>query len=1188
MRIFRTTAMALWLASPIALSSLLLTSPIHAQETTGSLQGTVKDPSGAVVPGAVVTVSTPTLVGTKQDVTDGKGNYHFANLPPGSYSLTVQANGFDTLRQKGLSIEVGHAPTVDLKLSVGSAATTVEVSAEAVQVDVTSVTTQTTLSPDVVAFVPHGVSFQSVIQFAPAASNEPLMGSTGTNGTGGTSPGSATNGNAYGYSVAGGSDSENSYLVEGQETANLIGGYSHTSVPFDFIDTVEIKSSGIQAEYGGALGGVVNVIMKKGTAHYHGSLFSQYESTGLDANPNNPVSRYDPAGQPTATAWGATDQPWQGEQLVKPHTSLVYPGFTLGGPLLPFSSSLRDKIFAFVGFNPELQRYEEKINYGPDSVALPGNASGIIPFSQNTNTYYTTARVDAQVSQKVRVFASWLYQLQRENGEALPPSDSPQGAFNTATGCFSRSTTTPCNNQGATPQFSFGHNLGFVAPNITFNTGADITLSSKIVSTTRFGYYFENYHDFGYPQTGNSYIFETSGLNDPIAANQHSQGYQNDPINGNFTSHNASKAIQFDQAFAFFKSTPFGVHNFKFGYALNRLSNNINQHYNNPLVQVYADSSYTTETSVGATNCAAFNNFGGCAGTSGYVDVVDYGSNGQAVSYNNGIFGQDSWTLGKGITIDAGIRDEKEFLPGEAAPGPGVPNHPINFGWKDKIAPRLGVAWDVMHNGKIKVFGDYGKFYDIMKLNLAISSFGGQYWQNCYYTLSTADTNVNPAFNAQNRYCVGSSDAATANFAGLAAGQSPAGTSFIENINYRGFPTTCSTCSATEEGVAPNLKPYQQHESVFGTDYQVSRNVAFEVRYDRRRLDRVIEDSSVYNPNSGETFVIVNPGYGINNTFSSFCNFLYGVGATNCSAQNVGTTANPVLSGYPPNQTIPAARSYDGVEFRVTKAPTHGFAGMFSYTYSHFRGNYTGLTSSDLSDGDNGGRNSPNNSRAFDEPYFSYNANGGSSSGLLPTDRPNKFKGYGYYTTNYLKSFSSDFGMFTYLYQGSPNTSFLQDVGYTASGDFPVQVFDRGKWANITQDPTTGAVTVGTPYTYRNPWFVQSDFNFTESYKFGESKSVSFAATFTNVFNEHAVTVVNEQIDSNSGYINNIQASLPGGYPVYAGVPFYAAAEHPYSVQDVLNTGGVNGGPQTINSAYGKPLYYQIPRTIRLTARFTF
>ncbi len=1178
----------------VFLAMLAVSTFCFAQETTGSLQGVVKDPTGALIPGAKVTVTTPTLVGEKSVLTDSKGYYHFSNLPPGAYVVTVDAKGFTTRKQEGLVLEVGHSPTLDMTLALGSQSQVVEVTSATPAVDVTSVTTQTNITQNVVNYVPHGTSFQSVIQFAPAASNEPLMGSTMTNGTGGTSPGSATNGNAYGYSVGGGSDSENSYLVEGQETANLIGGYSHTSVPFDFIDQVEIKSSGIQAEYGGALGGVINVIMKKGSPQFHGSVFTQYESSALDANTYNAFSRYDPNSGPTVTSWGAIDQPYQSYQPVKPKTSLLFPGFTLGGPLLPFSDSLRNKVFFFVGFNPELQRYEEHINYGPASVASAGNASGEVPFSQNVNTYYTTARIDAQISQKIRVFGSWLYQLQRENGEALPEADSTQGYLNTSTSCFGTSST-PCLG-GAPFQFSFSHNLGFDAPNTTVNAGADITITSHLVSTSRFGYYFENYHDFGYPTTGNSYLFETAGTTPGV---QQNQGYQNDAINQNFTTHNASKAIQIDQSFSYYKSTSFGTHNFKFGYALNRLSNNINQHYNNPLTEVYADSAYSPQTSVGAGNCTQVN-FGGCAGTNGYVDIVDYGSNGKATSYNNGLYVQDSWTVGKGLTIDAGIRDEKEFLPGEAAPGPGVPNHPINFGWKDKFAPRIGAAWDVFRNGKLKVFGSYGKFYDIMKLNLAISSFGGQYWQNCYYTLSTTYTASDPAFNSNNRYCVGASDASTANFAGLAANAAPAGMSFIENINYRGFPTTCSTCSATEEGVAPNLKPYQQHESVFGTDWQASRNVSFEARWDRRRLDRVIEDSSIYNPNSGETFVIVNPGFGVNDTFDRFCNFLYGDGAGACSqaitgyipppaGSPAGTLPTPIYSGqYPPSQTIPAARSYDGVEFRVNKAVSNHWAGMFSYTYSHFRGNYTGLTSSDLSDGDAGGRNAPNNSRAFDEPYFSYNSMGGSSSGLLPTDRPNKFKGYAYYQLKYLHKLTTDLGIFTYLYQGSPNTSYIQDVGYPASGDFPVDVFNRGVWANVTQSATTGAITIGAPHVYRNPWFVDNDFNFEEAYQITEGKALSFEATFTNVLNEHAITAVNEQIDSNSNYINNIQYSTLNGNYVGNGVPFYAAAEAPYNVTNMLSSGGYSGGPQTINSAYGKPLYYQAPRTIRLQVHFTF
>ena len=75
---------------------LLLAGGMLAQETTGGLTGQVKDPTGAVVSGAKVTLTAPTLVGTKSFTTDSSGNYRFANLPPGSYTLTVTATGFST------------------------------------------------------------------------------------------------------------------------------------------------------------------------------------------------------------------------------------------------------------------------------------------------------------------------------------------------------------------------------------------------------------------------------------------------------------------------------------------------------------------------------------------------------------------------------------------------------------------------------------------------------------------------------------------------------------------------------------------------------------------------------------------------------------------------------------------------------------------------------------------------------------------------------------------------------------------------------------------------------------------------------------------------------------------------------------------------------------------------------------
>ena len=1191
---------SLQLIALLAAAALCLSAAVmFAQETTGGLQGTVKDTTGAVVTGARVEVTGTNLVGTKTLDTDTAGYYRFANLPPGTYSISVTAKNFKSVKRENVAIEVGHLPTLDLTLEVGSASETVEVSGAAPLIDTTTETTQTNVTADVVENVPHGRSFQSVIQFAPSARNEPLEGSTAANGSGGMIPGSATNGNAFGYSVGGASDAENAYLVEGQQTANLIGGFSHTNVPFDFIQEVQVKSTGQEAEYGGALGGVVNVVMRKGTNSYHGSVFSQYETFGMDGSPNA-FSRYQP-GQTIVTPGGTFpdgstnnanaffDPTYENYQPVRRTGFDVMPGFTFGGPIL------KNRIFGFVAFNPELYGQTRRVTYpacdpiGGNPPCLDGvpQSGGLFHFSRNIQTYYTNARVDAAVSQKVRLFGSWLYQYQRVHGVNLPSDDSTLGLQNVS---------------AATAPSVYGHDLGYKAPNVTLNVGADISITPRLVSTTRLGYYFENYGDAGYPTSGTLFLQETDGTTDtdlngnPLPASlRQVADVWSDAHSAAYTRRDANKAIQFDQDVAWFKSGWGGTHNFKFGYQLNRLQNDILQTYNMPFVQLWVGATggvYAPGSQTGVDNCTAAGAYdagsGNCNGLYGTAIVSDFGTGGNVTSFNHGLFAQDSWTIGHGITINAGIRFDKEYLPGSSTAG--LKSNPIEFGWTDKVAPRIGAAWDVFKDGRMKVFGSYGRFFDIMKLNVAISSFGGQYWNDCAYLLNTADlSTITPAFNSANRYCGQGFDAnglpdntIQANWAGSA----PTGLTFIENLNYRTFPTTCSTCSVTSTGVTPGLKPFSQHESVFGVDYQLRHNVALEVRWDRRRLDHAIEDSSLYA--GGETFVIGNPGEGIQRDFSSFYNFLYPQTPLVCDPAN-GLSC-------PPDRMIKPARSYDAMEIRLTKGAGHNWYGMFSYTYSNLRGNYTGLTSSDVSDGQLGGRSSPNNSRAFDEPYFQYNSFGGSSSGPLPTDRPNTFKGYAYYTLPWLKKLSTDFGIFQYLYSGSPQTSYL-DVG-AGNGGWAVQAWNRGNWVDASQDPTTGFVTLGAPHTQRLPWFTQTDFNIKQSYKVTETKELSFEATFTNLLNQRAVTAVNEDITSlavTNQYIGvpNVNAAAPCAFVeqcrIVDGQNFYAAVESPYNVQNMLNNQKANPGRSgALNSQYGHPQYYQLSRNIRLGVKFTF
>ena len=1180
MRFFRLQGVALVFAVMLALGFTLntLQQPAIAQETTGGMQGTVKDPTGAVVPRAHVAISSTALLGSKEVVTDASGYYRFANLPPGTYAITVKAEGFKTTKRDGLVIEVGHLPSIDIALQVGAAATTVEVSTEAPVIDTTTTQNITNVSSEELQNLPTGVTYQSVIQFAPMARNEPLAGQSvngqGMGGTGGSLPGSSGNGLSFGYSIGGAADSESSYLVEGQDTENISGGYSKANVPMDFIQEVQMKTSGVEAEYGGALGGVVNVVMKKGSNEFHGEFFSTYESSGTDANPVNDFLRYDPTDSGTFNSSERLDPAYQLYQPSKNHFRTVEPGIAVGGPII------KDRLTFFAGFEPLVNTQALAVDFTPVSPS-----TGKQYFTQDRQTYYTTARLDATLTQKIRVFGSWLYQYSRETGDSLPTADPI------------KQETTFLNTSILSPLTLYSHGLGWSAPNATYNTGADISLTQNLVATTRFGYFFENYHDFGWPTNSPDLQWGANGAgtngNDGKALPtnlQQNTGFSTTPYLQSYTLFNADKHYQFNQDIAFFKGGWAGTHNFKFGYQLNHLVNVIDQNGNVPFAFVYPGAQhYSPFTTTGAANCALLKKeWGSCTGQYGYVKVQDFATvlTSPAADWNHAFYFQDSWNVGKGLTFDVGLRIEKEDLPAPA----GSKVAAIHFPWSDKIEPRLGVAWDPTRTGKTKIFGSYGVVNDVMKLLLAQTSWGAQAFEWCSYPLgpdgtaagfSTSDINL---LYKGGRACPSAAANVGANFAGgntpAALTDSATAVSLIENVNLRPW-----------EPVAPGVKPYRQHEYVAGWDYQIRPGWAFEARYDRRRLDHVIEDASLSDPDWGETYTIVNPGEGVNATLNGYANFLTSLGqaygvpgwAFNADPSNpFGTCAS-----CPPNPK--AIRNYDGAEFRLSIAPSHGFSGMISYTYSSLWGNYTGLTTTDQSDGGNTGRNSPDTTRAFDEPFYYFGANGKSNNGHLPTDRPNVFKGYGYYTLPSWKHQTTSIGLFQQFLQGSPIGTYMDLAGAQSGSPFEgTFVYGRDKWVNATTDGA-GNITLGTPTTRRTPWFLQSDVNASHQIKTGDHQSLTFEATALNVLNEHAPVAYLESLDSWNfpAPLSPSGACGPGGAAgpcgLYNGAAGYAAFEGGYDVQSLVNSDAV-----TLNSQYGHPFRFQQGRSLRLGARFTF
>lgn len=1160
--------------------------PLFGQETTGGLQGTITDPSGAVISGADVTVTSPALIGEKSLKTGAGGYYRFANLPPGNYTIAASAKGFRKVKRENVTIEVGHLPTLNIALAVGDTTEVVEVSAEAPLVDATTTTNQTNLTNNDLNAVPHGLSYQSVIQYAPMARDEPLAGGSAglTGNSGGSLPGSSGNGLAVGFQIGGAADSENSYLVEGQDTENISGGASQANVPFEFVQEVQVKTSGIEAEHGGALGGVVNVVMRKGSNAWHGSLFTTYQGDFLSGAPSGVSGtgasglRYDPTG--TGFVAGVSDPNAQTYQPKKDSFHHIQPGFTVGGPIM------KDRLWFFLGFAPLYDSLLRKVNFAPATLA--GNSSlGVQDFTRDQQTYFTTFRLDATLTQKIRVFGSWLNQYQRASGVSLPARDpiAPESGF--------------LNLGINTPQTQYSHGLGYSNPNTTYNVGGDITITPHIVSTTRYGYFFNNYHDFGWPTQGVDLSFNNSGQGaldnkgNPLPAGLAlPAGASTAPFDSNFTEVNASKHYQFDQDFAFFKGGWWGTHNIKVGYQFNRLSNVIDQHGNLPFVFVNpgAGASYRPSTTFGAANCALLTaEFGSCAGQFGFVEAQDFatvlktpsGKVVPAVDNNHALYAQDSWTIGHGLTLDLGLRVEKEDLP--APPGIGISTiRTIHFNWTDKVEPRLGAAWG-SSNGKIKVFGSYGVINDVMKLLLAQTSFGAQGFETCAYPLGPdssgtfTQSDLNFIFGQPGRTCPTGVSNVGALFAGGVTPPSlidaKTGVGLIENLNFR-----------PEEPIVPGLKPYRQHEAVGGVDYQLFKNVSVEARYDRRRLDHVIEDASLADPNAFEIYNVVNPGEGVNKTINGYASFLTSLG----DAYGPGTAAFNPTGAFGTCPSCPnnpkAVRSYDGVELRLTKGLSSNWGGMFSYTYSRLRGNYAGLTTTDQTDGGITGRNSPDTTRSFDEPFYYFGANGLSNNGPLPTDRPHAFKGYGYYTLPWWsKTNQTTFGIFQAAYSGSP-VSASTDVGLAVPGSvfpFPIESlypFGRGKFVNITGTP--GNLTFGTPFDRRTHWYTQTDFNVSHAIKVNkhnEAQTLTFSAEFTNLLNQRAVTAYWEGFNSNA----NASALFPFG--IFNGASFYQQVESGYNLQAQANAAGL-----VVNSLYGKPLLWQSPRNIRLGVTFTF
>ncbi len=835
-------------AKPFALLLLIgsLAAPAWAQEQRGSIEGVVKDASGAVLPGATVEADNNGRI--TSTTTDAVGSYRFPSLAPGNYRVSANLQGFVAKEVVEVRVALGQIKKVDFSLPLAGVAESVTVTAESPLIDVRQSARQTNIRAEQIELLPHGRDFTTLVIQAPGANQENKLG---------------------GISIDGASAGENRFIIDGIETTNLQSGLSGTNLIADFVEEVQVKSSGFSAEFGGALGGVISAVTKSGTNNFSGMGLFNFQGSATEGR-RRPTLRQNLSNSDIAEFITYDDD----------SETRLEPGFAIGGPIK------RDRLWFFGAYLPAMTTTDRTVN----AVTVP----------QEETVQNLTGNITTQPANSLRARVAFNSSSRELKGllPALNGTD-PVGT-----------------NYSKSSKF----------PNLSTSGNMDWVASPSLLISVRGGYRSSDQHD---SKVTEEPLFIFSGTNnigflDTPASLQHGTGFTSIPSNRKVTRDQQTR-LNF-QADSTVYARAGGEHQIKFGVQADQIGNNVLSGESRNRVTIRWNSALSSGVPV-------------TRGTYGYYSVRSNGvapkqgiiTEGDISSTMLGLFFQDAWTINNKLTVNLGIRTERERVPTFTS-GADIPEFGIEFGFADKLAPRAGFAYDVKGDGSWKVAGSWGVFYDTFKLELPRGSFGGDKWLEYYYTLDTFNyptlvdgANCPPACSGR-----------------LIRGP----------IDFR-HP------SFGEDAIEPDLKPMRLQEATAGIDHQLNDVMKLSLHYVHKQVDRAIEDTGFLLPDGSEGYVIANPGEGI--TSLAFTN---------------------------PDVALPKAiRDYDSVEFAFDKRMSSNWYLRTSYLWSRLYGNYSGLTQSDEN-----GRTSPNVGRLFDYPAMMFQDGGGAALGPLATDRPHQFK----------------------------------------------------------------------------------------------------------------------------------------------------------------------------------------------------
>ena len=929
------------------LGLLLVPTGISAQtSSTGTIEGTVTDSTGAVVPGVTVQISGANLIRSQSATTSDEGSYRVSNLPPGKYTIVIEAvKGFGKYETSNVEVNLSKSSSVDISLTAAGGETVVTVTSGA-NVDQTQNTGGSNITTEQFSNFPTQRTVQSIYNIAPTVTRSGLRDASGRD----RDP-----------SVGGSSGPENSYILDGINTTDPAFGGAGANLPFEFVQEVEVKTGAYGAEYGLSTGGIFNVITKSGSNEFRGDAFIFYTGKNLVRKTKNFAFT-------GSSPNGFSEYDFGGD---------------IGGPIV------KDKLWFFGAINPQYRTnnlftqtfrqqvenkittpyYSGKITYGINDhntfnfstfsdyakqtgfLGGSGFGSDVNSFSGTQETGGTNYAFRLNSTFNQNFVAEFSVGLHRQRNNLIPAGNQLQTAL-------------------VTDNFAIlGSNGQVVTP----------TQTGALATSTNIGFVDYVFSPGGTLQRG--FIRQGFGL------------YQNQK-------RDRSEAAARFQSIIKQHTVKYGVELFRNKYNQNQVSTGPTNTFANPLGVATSTNSTgdnvvngyratnnfsvcTTRVTSGvgmvvcpsATAVNAFNSLPIASRPVGFTANAIVGTITQAEALNNpflirlttrvrdfelkaktrtdveSFYVQDDIKVSNTVQLNLGVRWDYQ-----QAYGNGGIKYLSLKNFKDNLQPRIGFIYDFTGKGKGKISANFARYLETpvpLDLNVRAGSTNSQTDRNF---------NVN-RLNAP-----------------------------VNSTIASGFATR--NLGAETTPIDPGLKPQTVNEFNLGVEYELKKDLVVGVRGIYRAQGSVIEDGSF---NDGNSYFLFNPGESLTDRLAALAPCTGAAGEVDITNPDgsVNTSGNCGGAG---TRFGHARRYYRALEFTATRRFNNNFSFITSYVYSSLTGNYEGLFRND------NGQSDPNITSLFDLVSLLKN-----TYGRLPNDRPHQFKFNGTYVTPFKLVVSGNF-----------------------------------------------------------------------------------------------------------------------------------------------------------------------------------